>query len=106
MPLPIMMAHKMAARLSEVRRSGYFLPASRCKTQVTVEYEGDRPVRLDTIVVAAQHHPDVDLDTIRKDIIEHVIRVVAPAQMLDEKLVISSILPGDSLSVVLREIPV
>ena len=107
MPLPIMMAHKMAARLSEVRRSG-ILPYLRPdgKTQVTVEYEGDRPVRLDTIVVAAQHHPDVDLDTIRKDIIEHVIRVVAPAQMLDEKLVISSILPGDSLSVVLREIPV
>ncbi|MGI6486792.1 MAG: methionine adenosyltransferase [Syntrophothermaceae bacterium] len=86
MPLPIMMAHKMAARLSEVRRSG-ILPYLRPdgKTQVTVEYEGDRPVRLDTIVVAAQHHPDVDLDTIRKDIIEHVIRVVAPAQMLDEK---------------------
>lgn len=86
MPLPIMMAHKMAARLSEVRKSG-ILPYLRPdgKTQITVEYEGDRPVRLDTIVVAAQHHPDVDLDTIRKDIIEHVIRAVAPAQMLDEK---------------------
>src|ERR1700742_1608114 len=74
MPLPIMMAHKLARRLSEVRRSGtvpYLRPDG--KTQVTVEYADGVPVRLDTVVVSTQHAPDIDLDTLLKpDIAEHV----------------------------------
>ena len=77
MPLPIMMAHKLARRLSEVRRSGtvpYLRPDG--KTQVTVEYAGDRPVRLDTVVVSTQHTRDVKHSEIRSFIIEEVIRKV------------------------------
>jgi S-adenosylmethionine synthetase len=74
MPLPISLAHRMARRLAEVRRSGqlhYLRPDG--KTQVTVEYEGDRPVRVPTVVVSAQHDPDVEPERIREDIIEAVI---------------------------------
>ncbi|MGN1082004.1 MAG: methionine adenosyltransferase [Candidatus Avispirillum sp.] len=78
MPLPISLAHKMAKRLTEVRKSG-LLPYLRPdgKTQVTVEYEDDRPVRVHTVVVSTQHNPDVDLETIRSDIKRHVILPVA-----------------------------
>ncbi len=84
MPMPIMLAHKLAMRLAEVRKSGiipYLRPDG--KTQVTVEYDGDTPVRVHTVVVSAQHHPDVSLATIREDVIEHVIEAVIPPHMLD-----------------------
>jgi len=85
MPLPIALAHRLAKRLSKVRRSReltYLRPDG--KTQVTVEYDGDKPVRVDTVVVSTQHAPDVEIEQLRKDIIEKVIRPVVPAQLLDE----------------------
>jgi S-adenosylmethionine synthetase len=85
MPLPIYMAHRLARRLHEVRVDGtleYLRPDG--KTQVTVEYEEDRPVRIDTIVVSTQHAEDVTLDQIKKDIQTHVIAPVVPKEMLDE----------------------
>ena len=86
MPLPISLAHKMAKRLTEVRKNGtlsYLRPDG--KTQVTVEYDGNTPVRVDTVVVSSQHDPDVELNEIRRDIIEHVIRPTIPADMLDDE---------------------
>jgi S-adenosylmethionine synthetase len=86
MPLPISLAHKLARRLAEVRKTrvmGYLRPDG--KTQVTVEYEGNTPVRVDTIVISTQHSPDVDRITIEKDIIEKVIKPIVPAEMLDVK---------------------
>ncbi|ADD01771.1 S-adenosylmethionine synthetase [Thermoanaerobacter italicus Ab9] len=86
MPMPIMLAHKLARRLAEVRKNGtlsYLRPDG--KTQVTVEYEDDRPVRVDSVVVSAQHAPDIDYKTIERDIIEHVIKVIIPENMLDDK---------------------
>ena len=77
MPFPISAAHKLARRLTEVRKNGtmaYLRPDG--KTQVTVEYEDDKPVRIDTIVVSSQHDPDVSLEQIRADVIEHVIRPI------------------------------
>src|SRR5690606_1629901 len=77
MPLPIGMAHRLARRLYEVRKNGtmgYLRPDG--KTQVTVEYDGDKPVRIDTIVVSTQHDPTVTLDQIKKDIMENVIKPV------------------------------
>ncbi len=86
MPLPISLAHKMAKRLTDVRKQGlvdYLRPDG--KTQVTVEYDEQRnPVRVDTVVLSTQHSPDVSLETIRKDMIELVIRNVIPAELLDE----------------------
>ena len=85
MPLPISLAHKLARRLTEVRKSGlldYLRPDG--KSQVTVEYEGDRPVRVDTVVVSTQHREDVDMETLRADVMEQVIRAVIPAGLLDE----------------------
>jgi len=85
MPMPIALAHRLARRLAEVRKNGtlpYLRPDS--KTQVTVEYEGDKPVRIDTIVISTQHHEDVTQEQIHADIKEHVIRPVVPAEFLDE----------------------
>jgi len=85
MPMPIMLAHKMARRLTETRKSNeldYLRPDG--KTQVTVEYEGDKPVRVDAIVVSTQHHPEVSNEQIRNDIIEKVIKPIVPTNMLDE----------------------
>ena len=84
MPMPISYAHKLAKRLSDLRKSGeigYLRPDG--KSQVTVEYDGDRPVRIDSVVVSAQHDPDVAQETIRSDIIEKVIREVIPSELLD-----------------------
>ncbi len=84
MPLPISLAHKLARRLAEVRKTSeisYLRPDG--KTQVTVEYEGNTPLRVDTIVVSTQHSPNVDLATIEKDIIEKVIKPIVPANLLD-----------------------
>ncbi len=86
MPLPISLAHKLAKKLTEVRKNG-LLPYLRPdgKTQVTVEYDEDRhPVRVDTVVISAQHAPDVSLEQIRRDMIEHVIRTTVPAELMDD----------------------
>lgn len=86
MPLPISLAHKMAKRLTQVRKDGtfdYLRPDG--KTQVTVEYDdNNQPVRVDTIVLSTQHSPEVSLTQIRRDMIEHVITPVIPAHLLDE----------------------
>lgn len=86
MPLPISLAHKMAKRLTQVRKDGtfdYLRPDG--KTQVTVEYDdNNQPVRVDTIVLSTQHSPEVSLSQIRRDMIEHVITPVIPAHLLDE----------------------
>ena len=85
MPLPISLAHKLSKRLAEVRKEkiiDYLRPDG--KTQVTVEYDGEKPVRVDTIVVSTQHLPDVDMNVLKKDIIEKVIKPTVPANLLDE----------------------
>ena len=86
MPLPIMRAHKLCRRLSYVRKEE-ILPYLRPdgKSQVTVEYEHGQPKRVDTIVIAAQHSPDVEQPKIREDVINRVIKYVVPNGMLDEK---------------------
>ena len=85
MPLTIALAHRLARRLTEVRKSGelpYLRPDG--KTQVTVAYEDGKPVHIDTIVISTQHDEAVDLATIRRDMIEKVIRAVVPAELLDD----------------------
>ena len=85
MPTPIAMAHRLSRRLTEVRKNGtlpYLRPDG--KTQVTVEYEDDKPVRIDAIVISTQHGPEVTLEQIQKDLMEHVIKAVVPAELLDE----------------------
>ncbi|MBE6062997.1 MAG: methionine adenosyltransferase [Clostridium butyricum] len=85
MPLPIYMAHKLSRRLTEVRKNGtlnYLRPDG--KTQVTVEYEDEKPKRIDTIVISTQHDEHVSLEQIEKDLIEKVIREVVPVELLDE----------------------
>ena len=85
MPMPISLAHKLSKRLADVRKNGtlaYLRPDG--KTQVTIEYEDDVPVRVDTIVISNQHHPEATLEQIRKDIMNHVIKAVVPANLMDE----------------------
>ena len=84
MPLPISLAHRLAKRLADVRKSNtlpFLLPDG--KSQVTVEYEDDRPVRIDTVVVSAQHLPGVSSETIRSGIIDHVITPILPGELVD-----------------------
>ena len=85
MPLPISLAHALAKRLTQVRKDGtlpYLRPDG--KTQVTVEYEDDRPVRVDTVVISSQHAEEVSLEQIRADLLEHVVKPVIPAALLDD----------------------
>ena len=85
MPMPISLAHKLARKLAEIRKDGtlpYLRPDG--KTQVTVEYDGDRVKRVDTIVISTQHDPDVELSQIRKDLIKYVVEPVVDAELLDD----------------------
>lgn len=90
MPMPIALAHKLAMRLTAVRKDGtlpYLRPDG--KTQVTIEYdENDNPVRVDTIVVSSQHSDDVTLEQIRADIVEHVVKPIVPAELMDDHTII------------------
>ena len=86
MPLPIITAHKLARRLTEVRKNGtlsYLRPDG--KTQVTVEYDGNNVVRIDTVVISTQHDEKVSQEQIRRDLMEHVIKAVIPTELLDEE---------------------
>ncbi len=85
MPLPISLAHKLAKEMTRLRKNGtlpYLRPDG--KTQVTVEYEEGRPVRIDTVVVSSQHSDSVDMETLRNDIIEKVIKTICPKEYIDE----------------------
>ena len=89
MPLPISLAHKLARKLTEVRKSGllsYLRPDG--KTQVTVEYEGNTPVRVHTVLISTQHGEEVSNETIREDLINYVIKAVIPNELLDEETMI------------------
>jgi len=85
MPMPISLAHKLSKKLAEVRKNkivDYLRPDG--KTQVTVEYHDNKPVRVDTIVISTQHNPEVDIKTIAEDLIEIVVKPIVPAELLDE----------------------
>ena len=85
MPLPIVLAHALTRKLTEVRKDGtlsYLRPDG--KSQVTVEYEDGVPKRVDTVVISAQHNPDVTQDRIRKDVIEKVIKTTIPDNLIDD----------------------
>ncbi len=85
MPMPVSLAHKLAKKLTEVRKNGtldYLRPDG--KSQVTVEYIDDKPARIDAVVVSSQHCETVDMETLRADVLEHVIKTVIPAELLDE----------------------
>ncbi|MBP1690841.1 MAG: S-adenosylmethionine synthetase [Bacteroidetes bacterium] len=91
MPMPIMFAHKLVKRLSDIRKKeNKLMPYLRpdAKSQVTIEYHGRKPVRVHTIVISTQHDPDVTQKKIREDVIKHVIRKVLPEEMLDKNTVI------------------
>ena len=84
MPMAISLAHKLARRLTEVRKNGtlkYLRPDG--KTQVTVEYDGDQVKRIDTVLISTQHDPDVTIEQIKKDLMEHVVKPIIPADLLD-----------------------
>ena len=86
MPMPIALAHKITKRLTDVRKASelsWLRPDG--KSQVTVEYEGDKPVRIDTVVVSTQHGPDVEHEEIEREIIERVVKPVLPSELLDAK---------------------
>ena len=86
MPIPIDLAHRLARKLSEMRKSdflSYLRPDG--KTQVTVEYDGNKPVRVDTVVISTQHHPDVTQDQIRRDLLQYVVYPIIPKELLDEE---------------------
>jgi len=86
MPLPIMLAHKLTRRLTQVRKDeiiDYLRPDG--KSQVTVEYEGDKPVRVEAVIISAQHSSLVKIETIREDVLEKVIHAVIPSNLLDSK---------------------
>lgn len=86
MPMPIMLAHKLVMRLTEVRKKdilGYLRPDG--KSQVTIQYQDGKPFRVDTIVISSQHSPDITLKEMREDIIEKVIKPVIPSELLDEE---------------------
>jgi S-adenosylmethionine synthetase len=94
MPMPIMLAHKLTMRLTEVRKKdvlGYLRPDG--KSQVTVEYRDGKPFRIKTIVISSQHSPDITLKEMREDIIEKVIKPVIPPELLDEENIIYHINP-------------
>ena len=85
MPMPISLAHKLSMKLSEVRKNGtlpYLRPDG--KSQVTVEYEKDKPIRVDTVVISTQHGPEIDQSTIKRDIMEYVIKPIIPKHLLDK----------------------
>jgi len=86
MPMPILLSHQLVKRLSDVRKSGelHFLRPDS-KSQVSVRYENDKPVYVDTVVISTQHTPDVSHDTIKEGIIDAVVRKVIPANLMDEK---------------------
>ena len=86
MPLPIMLAHRICERLAALRKSGklaYLRPDG--KSQVTVQYENNKPARIDAVVVSTQHNPDVKLKTIREDVIEHILKPLLPKKLTDWK---------------------
>jgi len=86
MPLPISLAHKLARKLAEVRKNGtlsYLRPDG--KTQVTIEYDNDKPIRVDTIVVSTQHAPEISLEQIKRDVLEYVVKPIVPAEMIDDQ---------------------
>jgi S-adenosylmethionine synthetase len=87
MPLPIVLAHKLAKKLADVRRTGelsYLRPDG--KSQVTIEYETGKPVRIATVLIAAQHAPDIDTKQIKQDIIERVILPILPEELVDDEI--------------------
>ena len=94
MPMPIMLAHKLTRRLSEVRKKdilGYLRPDG--KSQVTIEYKDGKPLRVTTVIISSQHSPDITLKELREDIIEKVVKPVIPLELLDEESIVYHINP-------------